>query len=219
MVGARDGARYGEGEAGGRGERKRKAGKRESGKLGEAGRQRETIEVVAELTTSMALGNRGPSTFRSKASGWVVVSLVRAGGPGVACYGQARLCSERTTTGVTFDRGVGGIASYLSADLFGHDREASFFRSLIYESAGWTTGPCLVLISPVWPYCWAGDSDLGRKSVGLYTTGRVLVCAHKRVVGNGARWIWGWDSRHKIILENRASWAGGLQKCAHGLRL
>ena len=163
--------------------------------------------------------NRGPSTFRSKASGWVVVSVVRAGGPGVACYGQARLCSERTTTGVTFDRGVGGIASYLSADLFGHDREASFFRALIYESAGWTTGPWLgahltrlaVTAGPA-TLTWA------ERMWASVLTGRVLACAHKFVVGSGVRWIWNWDSRDKIILENLARWAGGLQKCAHGLR-
>jgi hypothetical protein len=68
------------------------------------------------------LGNGGPSTVWSKASVLELVSLVRVGGPGVACYGQARLCLTGTRTGVTLTGALRGIASYLFAYLFGHDR-------------------------------------------------------------------------------------------------
>ncbi len=164
-------------------------------------------------------GNGGPSTFGSKASVLELVSLVRVGGPGVACYGQARLCLAGTTTGVTLTGALRGIASNLSADLFGHDREAWFFRSLVYESAGWTTGPWLRAGARCWPLTGPATLTWAEMMRAYTLTGRVLACAHKRVVETRVRWVWGWDSRCKIILENRARCAIGLQFCAHGLRL
>ncbi len=115
----------------------------------------------------------------SEASGGDEVSLVRTGGPGVACYGQARLCRVRTRTGVTVWKRRSSIASCSNAGLLLSRPRGFACLSILVFVASWTTGPWLgACFAPCWPTDWAGEADSGRDNAGLYThASRGRVCA------------------------------------------